>query len=297
MNQPNSAMTRVTHAIKAPATQKFILESVPTTMRKYLTPERMEKVALNCISKNPGLLNCSPQSLVRSICEAASLGLEPTGGVLGHGYLVPYGKECQFLVSYAGLVELARRSGEFQHLEANCVFANDSLTLRYGFNADFSHEPCLRGDRGEMIGAYCLALFKNGERIVTWMSKEDIDKRRKLSRGSVWTQWYEEMAIKTVIKRAAKLWPKTPEVCRALEMEVETAPAISPAPMEAQLAPSSKAELFRQSIQGPSGPATTLPAAAETDAEEFLADEEDSEYQEQLREMQKDSDAREGKSD
>jgi len=183
----------------------------------------MTRVCLASVKKTPGLWNCTPESIVRSIIDAASLGLEPVGGPLGHGYLVPYKDQCQFIISYQGLVELARRSGEFKNLEANCVYENDKLVLRYGFERTFIHEPYIGAkDRGNLIGAYCLAVFTNGEQHVTYMSKADIEKRREASRAKdtgPWRDWYDEMCLKTVIKKAAKLWPKTPDIATAFAID------------------------------------------------------------------------------
>lgn len=222
----NPDLTREMHrALMGANTQKYIADALPQTVKKYLTPERMARVVLATFQKTPLLWECTPASIVRSVVDAASLGLEPVGGTLAHGYLVPYKTECQFIIGYQGLIELARRSGEFKSLEANPVYENDKLTIRYGFDGTFSHEPCLRGKRGELIGAYCMATFgQNDERHVTWMSKEDIEKRRETSptgarnRGP-WSDWYDEMAVKTVIKKAAKLWPKTPEITQGLSID------------------------------------------------------------------------------
>jgi recombinational DNA repair protein RecT len=183
--QVNPELTRqMNHALMSANTQKFISDALPLTVRKYLTPERMGRVVLAAFSKTPALWSCTPASIVRSVVDAATLGLEPVGGALAHGYLVPYGNECQFIISYQGLIE----------------------------------------DRGKVVGAYCMALFKNDERHVTWMSMADIEKRRAASqpgsRGKgPWADWAEEMAVKTVIKKAAKLWPKTAELAAAISID------------------------------------------------------------------------------
>ena len=51
--------------------------------------ERFKRVALLAVSKNPDLLACSPSSIIRSIIEAAEIGLEPTGS-LNRAWLVPF---------------------------------------------------------------------------------------------------------------------------------------------------------------------------------------------------------------
>jgi recombination protein RecT len=222
-----NAMSMFNAKLVQPSTQRYISDALPQTVKKYLTPDRMSKLALSVFSRTPALWKCTPESLIRSIVECASLGLEPTGGALAQAYLVPYGSECQLVIAYQGMIELARRSGEFQTLDANAVYARDKLVLRYGFDADFSHEPYMgEEDRGELVGAYCIARFKNGEKSVAYMRKEDIEKRRMTSqvgrngRGP-WSDWYAEMAVKTVIKKAAKMWPKTSELAAVMERAID----------------------------------------------------------------------------
>src|SRR5690606_20653729 len=60
--------------------------------------------------------------------------------------------------------------------------------------------------------AYVVAKFTNGEIHREVMPRRDIEKTREASKSgnganSPWTKWYDQMAIKAVIKRAAKLLP------------------------------------------------------------------------------------------
>ena len=66
--------------------------------------------AIYAIIKNKDLLACSELSIVKSVEQAANLGLL-IDGVLGHGYLVPFKDKCEFVPGYGGLIELCRRSG------------------------------------------------------------------------------------------------------------------------------------------------------------------------------------------
>jgi len=56
---------------------------------KHLTADRMVRLAMLAVSKQPKLAECSGMSILKSMMVASELGLEP-GGALGHGYLVPY---------------------------------------------------------------------------------------------------------------------------------------------------------------------------------------------------------------
>ena len=66
-----------------------------------------------------------------------------------------------------------------------------------------------------MIGGYCIAKLPDGDVMTEVMSAEDIYKVRDTSKawkksGGPWKDWPDEMAKKTVMKRAAKSWPQTP---------------------------------------------------------------------------------------
>ena len=53
----------------------------------------------------------------------------------------------------------------------------------------------------QITGAYCVIKNKRGE-FLTLLSKEDIAKHRKVAKTDmIWNQWYEEMCLKTIIKK------------------------------------------------------------------------------------------------
>lgn len=55
-----------------------------------------------------------------------------------------------------------------------------------------------------ILGGYCVIKNKRGE-FLTLLSKEEIDKHRKVAKTDfIWQQWFAEMAMKTLIKKAVK---------------------------------------------------------------------------------------------
>lgn len=57
----------------------------------------------------------------------------------------------------------------------------------------------------ELVGGYCVIRNKRGE-FLTTLSAEEIEKHRKVAKTDfIWRQWFKEMALKTVIKKACKL--------------------------------------------------------------------------------------------
>ena len=55
------------------AAQSSFADALPATVRKYLTPERLTKITLAAISRSPQLLECTPESILRSVMDAAQL--------------------------------------------------------------------------------------------------------------------------------------------------------------------------------------------------------------------------------
>lgn len=201
---------------------------------KHLTPDRLIRVAMTSIQKNPKLLDCTQQSLLACIMTCASLGLEPDQ-FLGQAYLVPFKDTkkgvtiCTLIPGYRGYIALARRSGEMQTVSAQVVYQNDTFKLQYGINDTLEHIPCMDGDKGDPIGAYCVFKYKDGGYSFDFLTVEDIEKVRARSKASgfgdndkkdvPWVTDWAEMAKKTVIKRHAKLAPLSVEFQKAVALE------------------------------------------------------------------------------
>ncbi|WP_044894819.1 recombination protein RecT [Bacillus alveayuensis] len=191
---------------------------IEKALPKHMDADRMARIALTTIRTNPKLLECSVPSLLGAVMQAAQLGLEP--GLIGHCYLVPFknGKtgqsDVQFIIGYKGMIDLARRSGNIESIYAHAVYSNDTFEYEYGLHPKLVHKPAMT-DRGEFIGAYAVAHFKDGGYQFEFMPKEEIEKRRKRSKAAnagPWVTDYEEMAKKTVIRHMWKYLPISIEI-------------------------------------------------------------------------------------
>ncbi len=205
---------------------KALLDSsknaIASRLPKHLTSDRMLKVALTAINKTPKLLECSRDSLLLSIMQAAELGLEP-GGALGEGYLVPYGTQCQFIPGYRGLISLARRSGQIISIEAHVVFAKDEWDCGFGLDPFLKHTPAWEeADPGPLRFVYAVAKLKDGGVQFEVMSRaqiEGIRAKSKAGRSGPWVDHFDEMARKTVVRRLFKYLPVSVELATALEIQ------------------------------------------------------------------------------
>ncbi len=230
--------------------------NLATVLPKHLTPERVIKIALAAYSKTPKLRECSMDSVYAAVLQAAELGLEP-GGALGHAYLVPYGQTCTFIPGYRGLIELARRSGEIESIEAHVVYERDTFKLRFGLDLTLEHEPYLDGDPGKLRFVYGIARLKGGERQVEVMTKAQIDAIRARSRSGnngPWVSDYEEMARKTVVRRLCKYLPLSPERAQPLSTAIEhdesdLGPIIDVVPTETETKAESRTAAVLERVQ------------------------------------------------
>jgi recombination protein RecT len=227
---PNGALAKQDKQLAGRVETKRTLEAlfysrkaqIEAVIPKHLTADRLLKVALTMILKTPTLSRCSQESLLSSLITFAELGLEP--GPMGLVYIVPFGDVATPIIGFKGLIELARRSGQLSSIEARAVHAMDRFDFRYGLEPKLEHVPSKAADPGPIEFVYCIARFKDGSYHVEVMSAAEVDKIRRGSRSGnspAWKDHYEEMAKKTVVRRAAKYLPLSLEMARALEVDDE----------------------------------------------------------------------------
>lgn len=191
---------------------------------KMMRPDRLIKVAMNCISRTPGLQKCTPFSLYRCLLTAAELGLE-AGGALGQLYLVPYGAEATAIIGYRGLIDLARRAGTLAQIEAHVVHKGDAFKVSFGLAPVLEHTPDLSAAPGDPVAVYMVARLKDGGVHTEVMSITEInrirDTKSKAGKSGPWVSDYEEMCKKTVVRRGLKYIPMSSEMAKAFESEDE----------------------------------------------------------------------------
>lgn len=249
---------------------------------KHLPAERLIQVALAAAGRDDGLLACTPTSVLRSMMIAAQLGLDPSG-VLGSGYLVPFRNnktgrmEAQFIAGYRGLLDLARRSGEVVGAEAHVVYERDQFTFSFGIVPEVKHVPFLGDDRGQPLAAYAIVRLRTSPTPqIEIMSKAQIEKVRQASQAKnagPWQTWWDEMARKSVLRRALKYAPLSADAIIALAVEERAEEGVTdvsdllpelPAVAEEAGATqaTTKADRLAQRLRGEAGAAAPQPPSA-----------------------------------
>ena len=191
---------------------------IAAALPKHLTADRMSRIALTEIRKNPKLSECDPISLFGSIIQASQLGLE-----IGPGgaHLVPFKNQVQMIPDYRGLMNLARRSGDIDVFYAQVVRENDSFNYQYGTD-EYLHFIPSPNNRGRIISAFAIAKYKGGSYQFDVMSTDEINEHRLRSRAKdagPWVTDYDPMAKKTVIRRLCKYLPVSVELQRAISLD------------------------------------------------------------------------------
>lgn len=216
-------------AKKAPRTiqdyVKVMMPEIKKALPSVMTPERFARITLSALSSNQTLQQCSPQSFLGAMMTAAQLGLEPNTP-LGQAYLIPYrnhGKmEAQFQLGYKGLIDLAYRSGEVSTIQAHTVYENDEFTYELGLEPKLHHVPAKK-DRGDPVYFYAVFRTKDGGYGFEVMSVDDVRaharKYSKAYNNGPWQTNFEEMAKKTVLKRALKYAPLKTDFIRGLSAD------------------------------------------------------------------------------
>jgi recombination protein RecT len=172
------------------------------------------------IRSNTKLAECNQFSIMGAFINSTQLGLEP-GASLGHCYFVPFKGECQLVIGYRGMIELAYRSGKVLSIAARTIHQADRFDYSYGITDVLEHKPAT-GDRGPLIGVYAVAKLVGGGVHFEVLDLSDIEQARKASKAGTFGPWkdhFEEMAKKTAIRRLFKYLPVGTELNRAVAID------------------------------------------------------------------------------
>jgi recombination protein RecT len=206
---------------------KAMAPAIQKALPSVITPERFTRMVLSALSATPKLAECSPQSFLAAMMTAAQLGVEPNTA-LGQAYLLPYrnhgNMECQFQLGYKGLIDLAYRSGEVSVIQAHTVHENDVFDYELGMDPKLRHVPA-KADRGEAVAYYAMFKTKDGGYGFEVMSVDDVQRHAQRysksygSGSSPWRSNFDEMAKKTVLKRALKYAPLKSDFVRGVAQD------------------------------------------------------------------------------
>lgn len=206
MSNQTTAIAEVRNSITAMSDQ------FKAALPSHIPVDRFVRTVMTAVQTAPDLMNADRRTLFAAAMRAAQMGLLPDGR---EGAIVTFSGKCQFMPMLAGILKLVRNSGELASIDAQVVYRNDKFTYRPGIDLVPVHEPDWFSDRGEVIGVYAVARMKDGAAYVEIMNKNQIEQVRSVSRAKnsgPWSQWWDEMARKTAIRRLAKRLPLSTDI-------------------------------------------------------------------------------------
>ncbi|MHA2620041.1 recombinase RecT [Streptococcus agalactiae] len=154
--------------------------------------------------KNEGLLNKDQDSIYNALFDMVTQGLSPAKNQC---YFVPYGNTVKLTRSYFGTMKVVKQLPEVKDIYAEVIYKGDDFKIKNenGRKVFVSHDTDWTNQDNEIVGAYCIIEKSDGEKILTVMTKKEIDKAwSKAKTKNVQNDFPQEMAKRTVINRAAK---------------------------------------------------------------------------------------------
>lgn len=169
--------------------------------------------------QNPDIRNCSPVSVLKGMMACMRLDMLPNTPEQ-YVALIPYKSDLQFQVMYKGLAELVYQSGVVNKIDAQLAFPEDEWSIEEGTERRLVHKwtmESLNRDRtkaSEALFVYSTALLNTGEKAFQIMTQSEVkqimDQAVKATGNDTpWKRWPAEQYKKTVVKRFAKLLPKS----------------------------------------------------------------------------------------
>ena len=139
--------------------------------------QRFISAVVSAVQTNPGLQECTNQSILSAALLGESLKLSPSPQ-LGQYYMVPFndkdrGKVAQFQLGYKGYIQLAIRSGQYKKLNVLAIKEGELVKfdpLNEEIEVKLIEDEEQR-EVAETIGYYAMFEYTNGFRKAIYWSK------------------------------------------------------------------------------------------------------------------------------
>lgn len=220
--------------IRRVQTMRATLDKMAPEFRKVLcatiSPERFVRVALTACQRTSGLLDCTQESFLGALMEAATLGLEPDGQ---NATLIPFRPAkseapiATFVPMYRGLLRLAHNSPHVAAIECEVVRERDHFEFLRGSERRIVHRPHWpTSEAGDLKAAYAIADMVAGGQEMVVMDRDQVLAIKAKSHGakkddSPWNDPTFEPAMwrKTALKQLCKLIPGDSLLARAIDLD------------------------------------------------------------------------------
>lgn len=228
---------------------------------KYVNVGKLIRLAIEAKKRNPLLARCSPYSIVDFCIKMAEAGTDRIGS--GGMWAVPFKNKKGWIDMVAIpdwrlIVEKCKRAGAIKHAYAEVVYDCDKFEYEKGLNPKLVHIPNWKipKEKKKIVAVYCVYILPDDSKDFVIMTKEEIDRIKEMSKAKdqgPWVDFYEEMAKKTVIKRALKQFEGAdPMISKVLDIDNQAMgleKALNQPPIEEPKAIEEKEEEEEEKIQ------------------------------------------------
>lgn len=163
------------------------------------------------ISDDPKLMNTDDNSKTQTLLNMAIQGLSPAKS---QGYFIPYGRKLTFQRSYFGDVTILERLENVKGKPfAQVIHEDDQFEIGaddMGQTTIEVFKPSFANLDKPIVGAFAVIRTTDGQENVTVMTKKMIDQSWSHAKTKkVQNEFGDEMAKRTVLRRAAKMFINT----------------------------------------------------------------------------------------
>lgn len=231
----------------------------------------------------PALTVCTEPSIANALLDMAIQGLSPAKNQC---YFIVYGNELQMQRSYFGTIAALKRLDSIKDIDAQVIHQGDEFEIgadETGHIIVTKFKPSFANLDKPIKGAFAFIKLTNGRTAYTVMTKAQIDVSWSQSRNrqnKVQDKFSDEMAKRTVINRAAKMFINTSDdsdlltgsINAATEAEYEEPKDVTAATTEEEsstqlLADFKKAQAAEKKNDTPQGPEESVEAEKVEDGE------------------------------
>ena len=186
------------------------LENTKEALPENFNIPRFVQNSIALLNGNESLIRFSQQygtaQIKAGLLRGAYLGLDALNQEM---YLVPYKNNLQFMASYKGMVKMAQRYSPrpIKSIYAKLVRQGDEYEETVANGEPSIFYKALPFNENPVIGVFAVCLFADGGTVTESMSRADIETCRSKSMAKnspAWSQFWGEMAKKTVLRRLCK---------------------------------------------------------------------------------------------
>lgn len=165
---------------------------------------------VDLFTTDSSLQRCDPGAVVKEALKSAVLKL-PVAKVLGFSYIIPYNGIPSFQLGYKGLIQLAKRSGAYQTLNAGWIYQGEIMHIDRitGNIISISGKP---DGSGEIVGYFAYFKEVSGFEKSFYRTKEEAEQHAQKYSASyrakkeIWRKNPNEMHRKGVLRALLSQW-------------------------------------------------------------------------------------------